>query len=78
MRILLDPEDLKQLPITVDREILGGRPVFAGTRVPLDALWSNLADGASLDDFLDWFPTVSRGQAEAVLRFGFRVLAGAA
>lgn len=78
MRILLDPDDLKQLPITVDREILGGRPVFAGTRVPVDALWSNLADGASLDDFLDWFPTVSREQAEAVLRFGFRVLAGAA
>lgn len=78
MRILLDPDDLKQLPITVDPEILGGRPVFAGSRVPVGALWNNLADGASLDDFLDWFPTVSRQQAEGVLRFGFRVLAAAA
>jgi uncharacterized protein (DUF433 family) len=37
-----------------------------------------LAEGASLDDFLDWFPTVGREQAEAVLRFGFRTLAIAA
>lgn len=78
MRILLDTDDLKQLPITIDPEILGGKPVFAGTRVPLDALWNNLADGASVEDFLDWFPTVSREQAAAVLSFGFRVLAGAA
>jgi len=78
MKILFDPEDLKKLPITVDAEILGGRPVFTGTRVPIDALWNNLADGATLDEFLDWFPTVSREQAEAVLKFGCRALAEAA
>ena len=78
MRILLDPDDLKHLPVSSDPEILGGRPVFSGTRVPVDALWNNLADGATLEEFLDWFPTVRREQAEAVLRFGYRVLAGTA
>jgi uncharacterized protein (DUF433 family) len=41
MQIILDPKDLQQLPVTVDPEILGGRPVFSGTRVPVDALWNN-------------------------------------
>ena len=74
----MEPEDFKGLPVTVDPEILGGRPVFTGTRVPIDALWSNMADGATLDEFLEWFPTVSRDQAEAVLRRDFRFLAAAA
>ena len=75
MKLVLDPEDYSRLPVNVDSEILGGKPVFAGTRVPLDALWNNLADGATLEEFLEWFPTVSREQAEAVLRFGYRSLA---
>ena len=78
MRIALDANDMKGLPVMVDPEVLGGRPVFAGTRVPVDALWNNLADGASLDEFLDWFPTVTREQAAAVLHFGFRTMASAA
>lgn len=78
MRIIFDSEDLKSLPVTIDHDVLGGRPVFTGTRVPVDALWSNLGDGATLDEFLEWFPTVSREQAEAVLKFGFRTLATAA
>jgi uncharacterized protein (DUF433 family) len=78
MRIILDQEDLKNLPITMDAEVLAGRPVFAGTRVPIDALWNNLADGATLDQFLEWFPTVSREQAEALLEFGYRAMAAAA
>ena len=77
MRIILEPTDLRQPPITIDPEVLGGRPVFSGSRVPVDALWNNLADGASLEEFLEWFPTVSREQAEAVLNFGFRTLAAA-
>lgn len=48
--------------------ILGGRPVFAGTRVPADTLFDYLADGLSLDYFLESFPTVNREQAVAVLR----------
>jgi len=41
--------------------------VFTGTRVPARALFENLAEGASLDDFLQWFPGVTRDQAVAVL-----------
>ena len=78
MRIVFDREDFKALPVSVDPEVLGGKAVFAGTRVPLEALWGNLADGATLEEFLEWFPTVSRQQAEAVLRYAFRTLAHAA
>jgi uncharacterized protein (DUF433 family) len=46
---------------------LGGAWVFAGTRVPVRALFENLEAGASVDDFLKWFPGVAREQAVAVL-----------
>jgi uncharacterized protein (DUF433 family) len=54
---------------TVERhpEKLGGAWVFRGTRVPLAALFENLRDGASIDQFLEWFPGVQRSQVEAVL-----------
>ncbi len=48
-------------------DILGGTPVFAGTRVPVQTLLDYLAAGDRLDDFLDDFPTVTRAQAIAVL-----------
>jgi uncharacterized protein (DUF433 family) len=50
-----------------DKEILGGTPVFVGTRVPLRNLIDYLEKGYSLDEFLDDFPSVSREQAVAVL-----------
>src|SRR5438874_9819067 len=50
-----------------DPEILGGTPVFVGTRVPVKNLLDYLAAGDSLDQFLDDFPSVSREQAVAVL-----------
>ncbi|MBI3698259.1 MAG: DUF433 domain-containing protein [Acidobacteria bacterium] len=50
-----------------DPEILGGTPVFVGTRVPLKNLIDYLAAGDSLDDFLDDFPSVAREQAVAAL-----------
>ena len=78
MKIILDAQDIQRLPVTVNPEILGGRPVFSGTRVPVDALWNNLADGATLEEFLEWFPTVSREQVQALLQCGFRTLAEAA
>lgn len=53
--------------ITRDDHILGGIPVFAGTRVPVTTLVDYLAKGHSLDVFLDDFPTVTRRQAQAVL-----------
>ena len=46
---------------------LSGTWVFRGTRVPLVALFENLRDGASIDQFLVWFPGVQRSQVEAVL-----------
>jgi uncharacterized protein (DUF433 family) len=42
--------------------------LFKGTRVPVKALFENLEDGARVDDFLDWFPGVTREQVEAVLQ----------
>jgi len=53
--------------ITVDPEILGGTPVFAGTRVPAKALFDYLEDKYSLDEFLECFPSVSREMAQRVL-----------
>ncbi len=50
-----------------DPEILGGTPVFVGTRVPLQNLVDYLEGGHSLGEFLDDFPTVSRDQVVAVL-----------
>ena len=54
--------------ITVDEEILGGTPVFKGTRVPVRALFENLEAGACVNDFLEWFPGVTHEQVEIVLR----------
>ena len=53
-----------------DPEILGGTPVFKGTRVPARILFEYLADGLSLDYFLESFPSVERVQAVALLRQG--------
>jgi uncharacterized protein (DUF433 family) len=50
-----------------DPEILGGTPVFVGTRVPLKNLIDYLEGGHPLDEFLDDFPSVSREQAIAAL-----------
>jgi uncharacterized protein (DUF433 family) len=46
---------------------LSGAWVFRGTRIPVRALFENLEDGASIDDFLEWFPGVTRQQIEVVL-----------
>ncbi len=51
--------------------------LFRGTRVPVKALFENLEDGARLDEFLEWFPGVSRDQVEAVLRHAEQSLAAA-
>ena len=50
-----------------DPERMGGVWVFRGTRVPVSALFENLKDGASIGEFLEWFPSVKRSQVEAVL-----------
>jgi len=48
-------------------ERVSGAWVFRSTRVPVAALFENLKDGASIDEFLEWFPGVTRTQIEAVL-----------
>jgi uncharacterized protein (DUF433 family) len=53
--------------INIDPKILGGTPVFRGTRVPVESLFDHLEDGVSIDEFLDDFPTVTREQVVAVL-----------
>ena len=60
--------------ISVDPEILGGIPVFAGTRVPVVSLPDWLSGGYSLDEFLDNFPSVSRDQAIRFLEEGASLL----
>ncbi len=51
-----------------DPDILGGTPVFTGTRVPVDTLLIYLRKGKRIEDFRDDFPSVSREQAEALLK----------
>lgn len=53
--------------ISVSPDILGGTPVFAGTRVPVQTLLDYLKGGESIDDFLEGFPSVRREQVVAVL-----------
>jgi uncharacterized protein (DUF433 family) len=53
--------------VTVSPNILGGIPVFTGTRVPVQALFDYLEGGDSLNDFLDSYPDVTRDQAIRVL-----------
>jgi uncharacterized protein (DUF433 family) len=53
--------------IETNRKILGGTPVFAGTRVPAESLFDYLKRGRSVDYFLEQFPTVRREQVDALL-----------
>jgi uncharacterized protein (DUF433 family) len=54
----------------VDRnpECVSGAWVFRGTRVPVSAPFENLKDGASVEEFLEWFPGVAREQVQAILK----------
>lgn len=57
-----------------DTEKVSGAWVFRHTRVPVVALFENLEGGASVDEFLSWFPGVTREQAEAVLEYTIQSL----
>jgi uncharacterized protein (DUF433 family) len=57
-----------------DPDILGGTPVFVGTRVPVKDLFDSLKAGDSLETFVANFPTVSREQAQAALEFAREAL----
>jgi uncharacterized protein (DUF433 family) len=56
---------------------VSGAWVFRDTRVPVAALFENLRDGATLEQFLEWFPGVKRSQVEAVLNYEIMTFAGA-
>jgi len=73
MKTSLAGRKREKLPITVDLEILGGEPVFTGTRVPVKSLFEHLEADCSLEEFLEWFPTVSRAAATAVLMASHRL-----
>jgi uncharacterized protein (DUF433 family) len=53
--------------ISRNSNVLGGTPVFAGTRVPVESLFDYLKHGRSIDYFLEQFPTVKREQVEQLL-----------
>lgn len=61
-------------PFTSDPEVMGGRVVFRGTRIPVEVLFENLADGVSLDEILDAYPTLERADAVAALELAGRAL----
>ena len=54
---------------------VSGAWTFRGTRVPVKALFDNLEDGATIREFLEWFPGVTKQQVEAVLEFASESLA---
>jgi len=60
--------------ITIDPEILGGKPVFKGSRVPIETLFDHLENGISLDEFLEDFPSVSRENAVAVIEIAAKIM----
>lgn len=58
---------MKQSVVTCNPEVMSGIPVFRGARVPTQTLFDYLEGGESIDDFLEGFPSVSRGQVIAFL-----------
>jgi len=68
-------DDLKGI-VHSDPEIMGGTPVFKGTRVPLQNLIDSLEGGESIDDFLQGFPSVGREQVIAVIEAGKLAMLG--
>jgi uncharacterized protein (DUF433 family) len=53
--------------VRIDKQILGGTPCFAGTRVPVRSLFDHLKLGYTVPQFLEQFPTVKQSQVEALL-----------
>lgn len=58
---------IKDSVISSSPDVMGGTPVFSGTRVPVETFIEYLEGGESIDDFLEGFPSVSREQAVAFL-----------
>lgn len=56
-----------QQPFASNPDVMGGRLVFRGTRIPVEVLFENLADGLSLDEILDAYPNLNREDAVAAI-----------
>jgi uncharacterized protein (DUF433 family) len=69
----IDCPEIEQNPKKVS-----GSMIFRGTRVPVAALFENLEDGATVNQFLEWFPGVTKSQVEAVLEYATASLAESA
>ena len=65
---------MKYGPINIDPETMGGTPVFAGTRVPIQNLFDYLESGEDLSEFLDDFPSVTKEAALAILEMAKKTL----
>jgi uncharacterized protein (DUF433 family) len=65
---------MKYGPINIDPEILGGTPVFTGTRVPVQTIFDYLEGGDVVNEFLDDFPSVSKEAALEVLEMAKKTL----
>ena len=65
--------ELKDI-ISIDPDVLGGQPVFKGTRVPIETLFDHLESGVSLDQFLNDFPSVTKEQAVATLEIANKLV----
>lgn len=59
---------MKEPLVSISKEVMGGTPVFTGTRVPIQTLIDFLTAGDTIDDFIDGFPTVSRQQVIEYLK----------
>ena len=60
--------------INIDADILGGQPVFAGTRVPIESMFMHLAKEISLNEFLADFPSVKKDAAVSVLELASKII----
>jgi len=59
---------MKSSVVSISKDVMGGAPVFAGTRVPIQTLIDFLTAGDSIDDFIEGFPTVTREQVIEYLK----------
>jgi uncharacterized protein (DUF433 family) len=59
---------MSQSVVSISKDVMGGTPVFRGTRVPIETLIDYLTAGDSIDDFLEGFPSVDREQVVEFLR----------
>jgi uncharacterized protein (DUF433 family) len=66
----------KEARITADPAVMAGKPVFAGTRIPVDAVIQRIAEGLSIEEVLQDYPNLHREDIKAALRYGAALVRG--